>query len=74
MFLHAPIVNQVDLFFFYATLKTNKNTFENIFLLDCVNIYFSQSIDNYVLSIVFQRIKSVGLPYNAYIVILTLTS
>ena len=69
MFLHAPIVNQADLFFFYATWKTNKNTFENIFLLDCVNIYFSQSIDNYVLSIVFQRIKSVGLRYTAYIVI-----
>ena len=32
MFLHVPIVNQVDLFFFYQTWKTNKNAFENIFL------------------------------------------
>ena len=32
MFLHVLIVNQVDLFFFYQTWKTNKNAFENIFL------------------------------------------
>ena len=42
---------------------------KKVFSIDCVNIYFSQLIVNYLFLIFFNGFKSVGLPHIAYIVI-----
>ena len=52
----------------YIALLVVSGFIKKLFSIDCVNIYFSQSIVNYIF---FNRFKSVGLPHiaTAYIVI-----
>ena len=48
---------------------------KKFFSIDCVNIYFFQSIDNYLFSIFFQWIKKCGItPHRLYHDSLTLNS
>ena len=53
----------------YIALFVVNRSIKKLFSVNYVNIYFSQSTVNYFFLIFFNRVKSVGLPHIAYIVI-----